>query len=133
MKQDKLVPRALRCIFVGYPKGIKGYRLWCTEPGNQKIIISRDITFKDEEFLYLQRHDKISNDTRKIDYTKFEVEPPRNLADMEDHDQIEDDVQDANDLRNYMLARDRTRRMITPPARFAQQIWFTMLSMLRRT
>ena len=29
--QDKLEPRALRCVFMGYPDRVKGYKLWCTE------------------------------------------------------------------------------------------------------
>lgn len=31
LKQDKLSPRALRCVFIGYPEGVKGYKLWCLD------------------------------------------------------------------------------------------------------
>lgn len=35
------------------------------------------------------------------------------------YDEYQEDTQgDAEDLRNYMLGRDRTRRTITPPSRF---------------
>lgn len=43
VKQDKLEPRAIKCVLIGYPKGVKGYKLWCTEAGNQRVIISKDI------------------------------------------------------------------------------------------
>jgi len=30
---------------MGYPKGMKSYKLWKMEPGVSKFIISRDVTF----------------------------------------------------------------------------------------
>lgn len=29
-QQGKLEPRALKSVYLGYPKGVKGYKIWCT-------------------------------------------------------------------------------------------------------
>ena len=50
VRQDKLQPKALKCIFIGYPKEVKGYNLWCLESSQKNIIISCDVVFNEEEF-----------------------------------------------------------------------------------
>ena len=48
VKTDKLEPRAVKCILVGYASGVKGYRLWCTDQDSPKFIISKDVTFHED-------------------------------------------------------------------------------------
>ena len=34
---------------LGYHKGVKDYRLWCLEPNNHKIVVSRDVVFIEDQ------------------------------------------------------------------------------------
>ena len=50
ISQGKLQSRALKCVLLGYPRGVKGYRLLIIQPGGYKIITSRNVTFREDEF-----------------------------------------------------------------------------------
>lgn len=44
--QGKLKPRALKGVFIGYPTGVKGYRVWLLE--ERKCVISRNAVFRED-------------------------------------------------------------------------------------
>lgn len=50
IKQDKLEARAVKCVLIGYPKGIKNYKLWCTEIGNQRVLSAGMLSSKKKKF-----------------------------------------------------------------------------------
>lgn len=48
--RDKLEPRALRCVFVGYAAHQKGYR--CYHPPTKKMYITLDVVFHEDTMYY---------------------------------------------------------------------------------
>ena len=57
-------PKSLECIFLGFEKGVKGYRLW--DPKNNNKVLSRDVIFDeklgakdvDKEEVHVKNHTK---------------------------------------------------------------------------
>lgn len=46
--KTKLDPKAVECVFVGYPEGVKAYKLWNRE--NDSFFVSRDVVFDENSF-----------------------------------------------------------------------------------
>nr|GEW46299.1 zinc finger, CCHC-type [Tanacetum cinerariifolium] len=47
VKQGKLELRAVKCVHLGYPEGVKGYRLYMLNNGSPKIVTSRNVVFNE--------------------------------------------------------------------------------------
>nr|GFB11379.1 zinc finger, CCHC-type [Tanacetum cinerariifolium] len=48
-KQGKLEPRVVECVLLGYPKGVKGYRLYRLDDESPKIVTSMNVLVRDRE------------------------------------------------------------------------------------
>nr|GEU55249.1 receptor-like protein kinase ANXUR1 [Tanacetum cinerariifolium] len=66
VNEGKLVPCAVKCIFLGYSSGVKGYRVWCPDPKYRKIIHSRDVTFNEDVIISSGKDFVLPNNVDKI-------------------------------------------------------------------
>jgi len=118
VKQGKLDARVVKCLFIGYLEGVKGYKLWKLKSGETRCIISRDVTFDESRMTMLSKEEKHNNSSSES--TNFEVEH----SEISDHgsryaidhtDQAEtrdnEELTTQHDLSNYQLTRDRAKRV----------------------
>ena len=124
--------RALKCRFLGYLEGVKGYRLWCTDFKLPKCIISRDVTFNEVVMLNKRRSyefkeknpeaedDKIQCKVGHTEDKKSKTPTTEESGEVDGGSYDEEGSESTESGSNtYQLARDRKMRTIRPPKRYA--------------
>ena len=118
---------------MGYPDGVKGYKIWCTDLRPPKCIISKDVIFNEDELIRkTQPAEETKSGSKPHKMLEFEVEQPnqRNIEEATCFEDVENDSGEAQaphqhvetklnpQIGDYQLARDRRMRKIKPPKRF---------------
>jgi hypothetical protein len=72
-KRSKLENKAVKCIFIGYSVGVKGYKLW--DPMACKVLYSRNVIFREltSSPIVLQLDEK----EKKEDIVQFPLTPEK--------------------------------------------------------
>ncbi|GJT48090.1 retrovirus-related pol polyprotein from transposon TNT 1-94 [Tanacetum coccineum] len=129
VNEGKLVPRAVKCIFLGYGSRVKGYRVWCPDPKYHKIIHSKDITFNEDVIInsgkdFVPPHNVDNHHTEgKVEF-EFDVENNTHTQSLfnDKHIETQDDgnmptSSQSQPQTEYLLARDHESRQVNRPPR----------------
>jgi len=142
LDQGKLKPRALKGVFLGYPQGTKGYKVWLLD--EEKCVISRNIVFNENQ-VYKDIRESSEQSVKDISdlegYNEFQVSVKEHGecsktggVTIEEIDQESDSENSVTqepliasiDLSNYQSARDRERRAPNPPQKLADYTHFAL-------
>ncbi|KAG8492605.1 hypothetical protein CXB51_010032 [Gossypium anomalum] len=107
----KLEPRSIKCVFLGYKASVKRYKLWC--PKNRKVVISRDVVFDETAILpNLSLKDSSNKENQKQVEHQINIELTPHAS-----TKIENRVASSP---QYSIAKNRTKREIKPPKKYAE-------------
>ena len=127
-KRKKLDSKSMKCIFMGYPDGTKGYKLF--DPEKKMMCRSRDVIFDEKKFYYASRGEEtdeelfpdmwLSSQTEDEDEKKDADNPQREEIGNED----DTSTNDANKPTQQMQQPQQrhSTRTSKPPQRYGEPI-----------
>ena len=119
INQGKLELNAIKGYFIGYPEGVKGFKIWCINGKPSRTLISRDVVFDEESMLHQRVETELTItdlDGNEEDNQKVETNEEPNVTEMDfiTYQRVHNNLK----LDDYQLTRDRQRRVIKLPKRY---------------
>jgi hypothetical protein len=122
VNEEKLEPRTKKCVFVGYPMNVNGYKLWCLN--SFKFLISRDVIF-DEPIIFNTQGSSLESTNKENEKVKKNLEfeipiqhdneeriIPQGGANLEEEEEENDQEEDQTySLAKGWLGRSSTRKV----------------------
>ena len=127
IRQGKLDVFLVKCMLLCYPKGVKGYCLWCFKTGFKKCIINQDIIFNEIEMSHkpgvLECESRCSCDGVNLNIkVEFGIEKAHDFLQNEDLNDLVKDRKGVSDgdswVDDYKIDTDRARRTIEALERY---------------
>nr|GEU64869.1 retrotransposon protein, putative, Ty1-copia subclass [Tanacetum cinerariifolium] len=127
----KLKLRAIKCVLLRYPEGVKGYILYRLDDESPKLVTSRNVVFN-ERVMYKDTlkdsgvgADKSIKELLRVELQRLNNHTPDEdqtyQEDGDDEDEGEQETDRTPDLTYYQLAWDREQRTRTKPLRFQDE------------
>ncbi|GKA80089.1 retrotransposon protein, putative, ty1-copia subclass [Tanacetum coccineum] len=107
-KPNKLEPRSIKCIFIGYPKETIGYSFY--NPSENKVFVARNAEFFENDLIDL----KASGSVEDLELIQEEDTNPyvdTSLNHEEDDQEIDEPQSDINPIRRSTRTRRPTDRL----------------------
>ncbi|KAK2988104.1 hypothetical protein RJ640_023853 [Escallonia rubra] len=113
-QRNKLSPRALRCVFVGYAAHQKGYR--CYHPLTHKMFITLDVVFH-EDLMYFSTESELQGEHQKeIQTLDYDDELAENV-----NVHISEDTQISEDAGNLDISEDELAEPVNQVGKFVEE------------
>ncbi|GJY10956.1 retrovirus-related pol polyprotein from transposon TNT 1-94 [Tanacetum coccineum] len=97
-KQGKPEPRAVKCVLLRYPKGVKGYRLYRLDYESPKIVTSRNMVFNESVMYKDMLKDSSAGADKSVEELQVEVKLQRLNNHTPEEDQTDQEDGDDEDV-----------------------------------
>ncbi|XP_074304290.1 uncharacterized protein LOC141638672 [Silene latifolia] len=108
-KRDKFNPKSHRCILLGYPYAQKGYKVYDLK--EQMCFLSRDVTFNENIFPYMNENTQSSKNIHSIPLTNFE-EDEGYVEEIEEY--INDNGSNTRDITTTTQGLKHSEELVRP-------------------